>query len=251
MQLYLGDCLIEMNKIPDHSVDMILCDLPYGTTACKWDVIIPFEPLWDHYWRVIKPNGAVVLFGNEPFSSYLRMSQIKTYKYDWVWEKERGNGFVNANKQPLKAVENIMVFYSSQVNYNPQMIPLDKPYKHVLPTSQSESHQYGCVKSDSERVYKEYTHSHPKNIIKIPREHNTKTQHPTQKPVALLEYLIKTYTNEHEIVLDNCMGSGSTLVACVNTGRNGIGIEKDEKYFEIAKQRIEQAMKPDPYELGA
>lgn len=231
-----------MKQIPDGSVDMILCDLPYGTTACKWDVVIPFEPLWEHYWRVLKKNGAVLLFGNEPFSSRLRLSSIEGYRYDWVWEKERGNGFANAKKQPLKAIENIMVFYKKPPTYNPQMTPLKKPYKHVLPVSNSESHQYGCVKAASgERKVKEYTHSYPKNILKISREHNTKTVHPTQKPVQLLEYLIKTYTNEGEVVLDNCMGSGSTGVACINTNRRFIGIEKDAKYFDIAQKRIEGA----------
>lgn len=230
-----------MKRIGDKTVNMVLTDPPYGTTACKWDNVIPFEPMWKELKRISK--GSILLFGNEPFSSTLRLSNIKEYRYDWVWEKERGNGFANAKKQPLKAIENVMVFYKNHRTYNPQMTPLAKPYKHILPISNSESHQWGCVKpaENGQRMVKEYTHSYPKNIVKFAREHNTKTVHPTQKPVALLEYLIKTYTLEGETVLDFTMGSGSTGVACKNLNRKFIGIEKDKAYFDIAKARINGA----------
>lgn len=240
--LYHGDCLVEMSKIPDGSVDMILTDPPYGTTACKWDNVIPFEPMWAHIWRVLKPNGAVVLFGSEPFSSHLRMSQIKNYKYDWVWVKERGTGFGNASKMPLKKHELVSVFYRQTANYYPIKEALEKPYSHVLPKFNSESGNFGYKSMNSEsRITKEYTHKFPHSILEFSRVHNTKTEHPTQKPVALLEYLIKTYTLEGETVLDFTMGSGSTGVACANTGRKFIGIEQDAKYFAIAQERIEKA----------
>lgn len=227
-----GDCLIEMNKIADGSVDMILADLPYGTTACKWDNVIPFEPLWQHYWRVLKPNGAVVLFGSEPFSSHLRMSQIKHYKYDWVWLKSTGGGFQLANKQPLKRHEIISVFYKNHAAYYPQKT-LGKPYTRQSgqpPSATYPNGQKHKTVSDGLRFpvsYQQYQ--------------NETGLHPTQKPVELLEYLIKTYTLEGETVLDNTMGSGSTGVAALNTNRKFIGIEQDDKYFEIAQQRISNA----------
>jgi DNA modification methylase len=233
MILLHGDCLIEMNKIPNHSVDMILCDLPYGTTACKWDVIIPFEPLWEHYWRVLKPNGAIVLFGNQPFTSLLITSQLNKFKYNWTWEKTAVTGFLNAKKEPLRLIEDVCVFYSALPVYNPRMLQ-GKPYQNKWTSGLETNGQVknwkdnGYTLSDGLRF--------PTNILVCSKDKNK--LHPTQKPVALLEYLIKTYTNENETVLDNCMGSGSTGVACVNTNRNFIGIEKDDKYFEIASQRI-------------
>jgi len=241
MQLIHGDCLEKMEDIHDKSCDMILCDLPYGTTACKWDVVIPFEPLWEQYKRIIKDRGAIVLFGSEPFSSYLRMSNIKQYRYDWVWEKDRGTGFARSRKQPMRKHELIHVFYKRQPFYESTGEKLEKPYTHVLPTTKSYSDNLSStsLNEEGERIYKTYTHSTKHSIIKVARK--TKGGlHPTQKPVALLEYLIKTYTLEGETVLDNCMGSGSTGVACINTKRNFIGIEKDDKYFEIAKKRIEE-----------
>jgi site-specific DNA-methyltransferase (adenine-specific) len=227
-----------MGRIPDGSVDLILADLPYGTTACKWDNVIPFEPLWAHYWRVLKPNGAVVLFGSEPFSSHLRMSQIKHYKYDWVWVKERPSNPILAKKQALKYHEMICVFYKNQCCFYPQMRKREdknkrknKPRKFSSAVNNEVPNSTGMNESGMNDYIK------PKSLVNFSMQRGL---HPTQKPVALLEYLIKTYTIEGETVLDNTMGSGSTGVACVNTGRNFIGIEMDDKYFEIAKNRIEK-----------
>lgn len=228
IDLKQGDCLELMKDIPDKSIDMILCDLPYGTTACKWDNVIPFELLWEQYKRVIKDDGAIVLFGNEPFSSALRMSNIKNYKYDWVWKKSNVMGFLNAKKRPLKEIENICVFNSKI--YYPQGLNKNTKGKN---RRGSQTDTLGKYKLINESEYTNY----PRTILSFKNERG---YHPTQKPVALLEYLIKTYTNEGETVLDNCMGSGSTGVACINTNRNFIGIELDEKYFEIAKNRIEE-----------
>ena len=230
-----GDCLEKMKDIPDKSIDMILCDLPYGTTACKWDTVIPFEPLWEQYKRIIKDRGAIVLFGSEPFSSYLRMSNIKQFKYDWVWEKNTQTNGMNANKQPLFNYEVISVFYTKQCLYNPQK-EQGKPYtiRRNKPKIDSVYGNTGVKNGFTTTNSGRY----PKRIIKISVERGL---HPTQKPVALLEYLIKTYTLEGETVLDNTMGSGSTGIACLNTKRNFIGIEKDDKYFGIAKKRIEDA----------
>lgn len=240
MQLYQGDCLEVMKQIPDKSVDMILCDLPYGSTQCKWDNVIPFDELWTNYNRVIKENGAIVLFGSEPFSSYLRISNIKAYKYDWVWRKPRGTGHLNAKKQPLRDVENISVFYNKQCLYNPQYAK-GTPYapKCGKTAKPNKAGVYGKFMNGIE--YGNYNDGirYPKQIL----EYGTVERgalHPTQKPVELLEYLIKTYTNEGDTVLDNCMGSGSTGVAAKNLNRDFIGIELDENYFEIAKKRIEE-----------
>lgn len=219
-----------MKGIPEGSVDMILCDLPYGTTACKWDSVIPFEPLWKQYKRIIKDNGAIVLFGSEPFSTELRHSNLKMYKYDWVWDKKiAGNPFL-AKYQPLKVFENIMVFSQKTVRYFPQMRTGKMRKKGG---GKSKLFDVGCTTSTNDQYY-------PTAIIEFSNAER-KQLHPTQKPVALLEYLIKTYTNEGETVLDNCMGSGSTGVACMNTGRNFIGIELDKQYFDIAQKRIEEA----------
>lgn len=234
-----GDCLELMKEIPDGSVDMILCDLPYGTTACKWDIVIPFEPLWEQYRRIIKENGAIALFGSEPFASFLRVSNMEMYKYDWVWEKTKASSFLNAKKMPLRAYETISIFYKKQPTYNPQYIEGGKPYKKIN-VSDGRASIYGrCDKSGVIKESKD-GRRYPRNVIKFSNPNNS-SFHPTQKPVALLEYLIKTYTNEGEVVLDNCMGSGSTCVAAINTGRHYIGFEKDPQYFEIAKRRIEEA----------
>ena len=236
--LILGDCLTEMQNIPDGSVDMILCDPPYGITACKWDSIIPFEPMWEQLNRIVKPNGVIALFGTEPFSSKLRLSNIKNYKYDWIWEKSKATGFLNAKKQPLRAYENISIFYSLQPNYQPQTTQ-GAAYNKGVRKLQTLDDVYGKfnqveVKSEGKR--------YPRNVIYFKTaESEGKVYHKTQKPVALLGYLIRTYTNEGETVLDFTMGSGSTGVACVNTGRNFIGIELDEKYFNIAKERIDKS----------
>lgn len=241
VQLFQGDCLELMKDIPDKSIDMILCDLPYGTTACKWDTIIPFEFLWCEYNRIIKDNGAICLFGAEPFSSKLRVSNLQDYKYDWVWRKPRGTGHLNAKKQPLRDVENISVFYKKQCVYNPQFTK-GEPYSALKGgktsrVSESGETTYGKFMNGAEYRNDNDGFRYPKQVIEFGVvERNT--VHPTQKPVALLEYLIKTYTNEGDLVLDNCMGSGSTGVAAVNTNRNFIGMELDENYFQIAKERI-------------
>ncbi len=227
INLMQGDCLELLKNIPDGSVDLILTDPPYGTTACKWDSVIPFEPMWAELKRIIKPNGAIVLFGSEPFSSALRMSNIKQYKYDWVWKKRAVN-FLNAKKQPLREVENIMVFNS--LFYYPQDL-IYKPRVNKRSNSTETNGAHGLSNLS------EYT-NYPKNILEFKNERGL---HPTQKPVALLEYLIKTYTQENETVLDFTMGSGSTGVAARNLNRSFIGIELDEKYFDIAKERIENA----------
>ena len=229
-----GDCLELMKEIPDGSIDMILCDLPYGTTACKWDTIIPFDKLWEQYNRIIKDNGAIVLFGSEPFSTLLRYSNLKMYRYDWIWKKNNSTGFQLANKRPLKDYETISVFYKKQPTYNPQgLIPYGK-------TNKRKSAGDNWSEMLSNEYIQQYT-NYPKQIQEF--SYDKQRFHSTQKPVALLEYLIKTYTNEGDIVLDNCMGSGSTCVACVNTNRRYIGFELDEKYFKIAKQRIESEEK--------
>ena len=228
--LYQGDCLEEMSKISDRSVDMILCDLPYGTTRNKWDSVIPLDKLWADYMRIIKTNGAIVLFAQTPFDKVLGCSNIGMLKYEWIWQKTEGTGFLNAKKMPLKFHENILVFYKNLPTYNPQM-SVGKPYKYkkdgISSSNYGNSNGTDTIINNGERC--------PKSIVEFQKD---KGLHPTQKPVSLLEYLVKTYTNEGETVLDNCMGSGSTGVACVNTGRKFIGIELDDKYFEIAKNRI-------------
>lgn len=236
--LYNGECLEVMKDIPDKSIDMILCDLPYGTTACKWDTVISFEPLWEQYNRIIKDNGAIVLFGSQPFTSKLISSNIKNYKYNWVWEKSKASNFVQVKNQPLKNFEDICVFTSDgkRANYYPQMTE-GEPYKP----------RPGKKKTEVYNEIPNYMFRNGSDGKRYPKaiqyfktsESEGKVYHPTQKPVALLEYLIKTYTNENEIVLDNCMGSGSTGVACINTSRKFIGIELNKEYFDIAKERIE------------
>lgn len=232
IDLRKGECLEVMKSIPDASVDSIITDPPYGTTACKWDSVIPFEPMWEQLNRIIKPNGAIVLFGGEPFSSALRMSNIKNYKYDWVWHKNNKTGFLNAKKMPLKNIELISVFIE-KIRYNPQ--GLKKFDKVVKRSNLGKVHQ---LPEKSLINFQEFT-NYPTQYLNFKCE--SKTIHPTQKPILLMEYLIKTYTNENETVLDFTMGSGSTGVACVNTKRNFIGIELDDKYFNTAEQRIKEA----------
>ena len=237
INLYQGECLEIMKQIKDKSIDMILCDLPYGTTKCKWDVVIPFEPLWEQYNRIIKDNGAIALFGSEPFSSKLRISNLRMYKYDWIWKKTKAQGFLNSKKMPLKDYENICVFYKRLPVYNPQGI--------IYGNFQNDRKSKYIKGEDIYGKEKEFGISHmsnfPKQIIEFSNPSGKGQLHPTQKPVELLEYLIKTYTNENDLVLDNCMGSGSTGVACKNLNRNFIGIELDENYFNIAKERIDKA----------
>lgn len=234
--LWQGDCLELMKNIPDKSVDMILCDLPYGITQCKWDSVIPFEPLWKQYKRIIKDNGAICLFGQGVFTADLVISNKTMYRYDIIWEKTKAGGFLNARRMPLQAHENISVFYKKLPTYNPQMT-IGKPYTKKIITN-GDGNNYGRfnrIGQTNINVGERF----PRSVIKINND-NHNSLHPTQKPVELLEWLIKTYTNEAELVLDNCMGSGSTGVACVNTGRKFIGIELNRNYYEIAKERIIQ-----------
>ena len=247
IKFFEGDCLNIMSKhIKDKSIDAIITDQPYGTTACKWDSVIPFDLMWEQLNRIIKPNGAIVLFGSEPFSSALRMSNVKNYKYDWVWKKNRPTNFFNAYKMPLKLHENILVFYARQPTYN--SIKENRSassrnrlkYKHVVKGDNSTG-----VYGSSQRLYESRDKEKrlATSVQEIPMSHVENGLHPTQKPVALMEYLIKTYTNEGETVLDFTMGSGSTLIACHNTKRNGIGIEKDKYYFNISVTRYKNHIK--------
>jgi len=232
-----GDCLELMNYISDSSIDMILCDLPYGTTACKWDTVIPFDKLWAQYERVIKPNGAIVLTASQPFTTVLINSNLKMFKYCWIWNKRFAGNFVLAKYQPQKIHEDICVFSKKTHQYIPQMAIRDKPIK--MGKNRSESGSVNLSKAKDEYTGKVYTKKYPESII----EHNVRVGrglHPTQKPVALFEYLIKTYTNAGDLVLDNCAGSGTTAIACINTNRNYIVMEQDEKYFDIMKARITQ-----------
>tara|TARA_R110000851_G_scaffold3590_2_gene14671 strand:+ start:408 stop:1106 length:699 start_codon:yes stop_codon:yes gene_type:complete len=226
-----------MKGIPDCSIDAIITDPPYGTTACKWDSVIDFDKMWEQLNRIIKPNGAIVLFGSEPFSSALRMSNIKNFKYDWVWNKDRPSGHLNAKRQPMRDVENISVFYKKQCTYNPIMT-IGKKSNSIGKAINDITCKNNSVYGDFQRVNREGNEKYPRQILKYSRPHPP--IHPTQKPILLMEYLIKTYTNEGDTVLDFTMGSGSTLVACDNLNRNGIGIEMDEAYFKIAEQRIKE-----------
>jgi site-specific DNA-methyltransferase (adenine-specific) len=232
-----------MKGIPDRSIDAIITDPPYGTTACKWDSVIDFDLMWEQLNRIIKPNGAVVLFGAEPFSSTLRISNLKNYKYDWVWEKTQATGHLNAKRQPLRSNELISVFYKKQCTYNPQKTQGHKPMnKGVRKLSvQNKTEVYG--KATKELPFGGNTDRYPKTNIVFKSDKQKSYLHPTQKPVLLMEYLIKTYTNKNETVLDFTMGSGSTGVAAKNTNRNFIGIEKDDKYFKIAEERINKQEK--------
>jgi len=236
-EIWNGDCLELMKNIPTGSIDAVIADPPYGTTACKWDSVIPFEPMWEQLNRVIKPNGAIVLFGSEPFSSALRMSNIKNYKYDWVWEKSRPIGFLNVKKMPLKSIEVISVFYKNLPTYNPQnVIKIDK--KKVNDNSKNGNNKTGLSGHNGGKMkgnyIQEYT-NYPKQILNFASERGL---HLTQKPVALMEYLIKTYTNEGELVLDFTAGSGTTGLAAKNTKRDYLLIENDENYYNICKERL-------------
>ena len=235
MQLFHGDCLEVMKTLPDQSVDLILTDPPYGTTQCKWDSIIPFEPMWNELKRIIKNNGCIALFGSEPFSSALRMSNIKQFKYDWVWNKVRPVGVHVCKYRPMSKNENISIFGKGKITFYPQMIDRKKLRKG--------SKEYGRTniiggKLGNKKI-KIYTKKYPTTILEFSNASNKGRIHPTQKPVALLEYLIKTYTNENDIVLDFTMGSGSTGVAAKNLNREFIGIELDQEYYKLSKNRIE------------
>lgn len=239
-KLLLGDCLDVLKSVESGSADMVLADLPYGTTACKWDNVIPFEPLWSELNRVCKSTAAMVMFGQEPFISQMVMSNLENQKYKWIWDKKFAGNFSTANKRPLNTVEEVCVFYRKQPTYNPQMVLRDKPItsgKRCNPGNRSKS----GLPTAYEAPKKNYDKKYPTAILHFPRELGRAKLHPTQKPVALLEYLIKTYTNEGDTVLDPTMGSGSTGVACKNLNRKFIGIEKDCGYFEIARDRIKAA----------
>jgi len=239
--LIQGDCLEEMDKLIEQGVkiDAIITDPPYGTTACKWDSVIPFNEMWERLNKLIKPNGAIVLFGSEPFSSKLRCSNLKNYKYDWIWDKVSTSSGVLAKKRPLNAHETISIFYFKQTTYNPQM---QKGKKWSRGGKIKKSPEvYGNVKCIGKPQNDTTDMKYPKQIITFSSANRNNRVHPTQKPVALMEYLVKTYTNEGETVLDFTMGSGSTGVACKNLNRNFIGIELDKKYFKIAQERLNQA----------
>ena len=240
-----GDCLEVMQNIPDKSVDMILCDLPYGTTACKWDIIIPFELLWKQYMRICV--GAVVLFGTEPFSSYLRLSNILKYQYDWIWEKERPTNIFNMKYQAGKVHETISVFNS--VKYNPIMEESIQPNNNDKKKNKSQMGIMNIIETINRKAKYSDNYNplvrYPRSVLHFIRSTKAnKKLHPTQKPVPLFEYLIRTYTNEGDTVLDNCIGSGTTAIACINTGRNFIGIEKEGKYCRIAEERIHALRSP-------
>jgi len=253
-KLYCGDCLKRMKEIEDKSIDMILCDPPYGVLnksnpSAKWDSIIPFEPLWEQYKRITKPNAAIVLFSQGMFTANLMLSNPKWWRYNLIWDKVLKNGFLNANRQPLRQHEDICVFSSGQTTYNPQMVKCE-PHKR--------NHGKGSMGKQVNNCYGSFVSTptiisdekYPTSIISFPKKHiNGKSYHPTEKPTDILEYLINTYSNENDLVLDNTCGSGSCGVAAINTNRRFIGIEKDEKYFNIACDRIEEAIREKEQDL--
>jgi len=247
--IYNEDCIGEkgMCILPDKSIDMILCDLPYGTTACKWDIIIPFEPLWEQYKRIIKNNGAIVLTASQPFTSKLVMSNLKMFKYEWIWEKSNPSNISQADRMPLKYHENILVFYNKLPTYNKQLIKRIESGKRIIKKYQKRgvTFKHGATEHNQKNRTDEYDANrynsdfkNPKTVIYFKSERCHPRLHPTQKPVALFEYLIKTYTNKDDLVLDNCMGSGTTAVACKQLGRHYIGFEINKEYYKIAKQRL-------------
>ena len=234
-KIYNEDCLEGMKRIPDKSVDMILCDLPYGTTVCKWDTIIPFEPLWEQYERVIKDGGAIILTASQPFTTKLISSNFDWFKYELIWNKVLPTGFAIAKIQPMKQHENVLVFGKGKVTYNPQMTPRERPRTYNRTHKNYEGSE-NLQKHDGKA--RTLTHYYPRSLLEFSNANNKSKVHPTQKPVPLFEYLIRTYTNENETILDNCMGSGTTAIACLNTNRNYIGFELDETYFDLANERI-------------
>jgi site-specific DNA-methyltransferase (adenine-specific) len=241
-----GDCLELMKDIPNESIDMILCDLPYGTTSCKWDTIIPFDKLWEQYERIIKPNGAIVLTASQPFTSALVMSNIKNFKYSLVWSKKMTSGFANAKYQPMKSHEDILIFCKNKTIYNPQMVKRTdnelKRLSHKSVNTTSSEHTKSMIGKSGNRYDNIY--KYPNSIIEkigVMNNGGEKLPHPTQKPISLFEYLIKTYTNEGDLVLDNCAGSGTTAIACLNTNRNYILMEQDKQYFDLINKRINES----------
>lgn len=247
-KIYNEDCLIGMQRIPDKSVDMILCDLPYGTTKCKWDVVIPFDLLWSQYLRAIKDNGAIVMTGQQPFTTDIINSQRDIFRYEIIWQKSQKLGFLNANKMPLRAHENILLFYKNLPVYNPQKTQAEGV--QMGRSRQQKGNRYEGYGSDLGGIYVENGLRFPTSVLPISNWNgalfgNTEkaTKHPTQKPVPLFEWLIKTYTHEGMTVLDNCIGSGTTAIACINTARNYIGFESNEEYFEYAEKRVKEELK--------
>ena len=234
-KIYNEDCLEGMKRIPDKSVDMILCDLPYGTTRNKWDSIIPLDLLWEQYNRIIKDNGAIVLTAQTPFDKVLGVSNLKYLRYEWIWQKDNASNFLNARRNPMKVHENILIFYRKMPKYQPQMREGYEPYQSARSTKRVDTYMNNY---DTTYVSRSSGKRFPISVLPFNSERGL---HPTQKPVALFEYLIKTYTIEGENVLDNCMGSGTTAIACINTNRNFIGFELDKNYFDIANERIQKA----------
>jgi len=234
-KIYKGDCLDVMKDIDDGSIDLILADPPYGTVSCHWDTVIPFVPMWEHLKRIIKPNGAIVMTASQPFTTALISSNMEMFKYCWVWNKKKGGNIMSLKWQPYKVHEDVVVFCDGAVNYYPIKTPQNKRTGKTYSDGEANGiKNYGDVRT--------YTDKHPKSIIEISNANQRGKVHPTQKPVQLMEYLIKTYTNEGETVLDFAAGSGTTGIAAINTNRNFILIEKDEKYYEIAKKRTEDAI---------
>ena len=243
-KLYKGDCLELMKNIRDKSIDCIICDLPYGVTSKnKWDTIIPYEPLWKEYKRIIKDNGPIILFGQDKFTAKTMLSNEKMHRYNLIWNKVLTSGFLNAGRMPLREHEDIMIFYKKLPTYNPQFTEgkplhgMGEKFKKVKNNNNNYNDFNSCNNPSANREGD--TKKYPKSILTFPRPASSKMLHPTEKPVELLEYLIKTYSNENDVILDNCMGSGSTGVAALNANRRFIGIELDEKYFNIAKNRLE------------
>lgn len=235
--LWCGDCLELMKDIPDNSVDLILCDLPYGTTKNRWDTVLPLDKLWNEYKRISR--GAIILSAQTPFDKLLGASNLPMLRYEWIWEKTQPTGHLNAKRAPMKAHENLLVFYDRQPTYNPIKTSGHKRISSTRRHKEKESTNYGMQNFSS--LEYDSTERYPRSVITFASDKQRIALHPTQKPVALMEYMIRTYTNERDLVLDNCMGSGTTGVACINTNRRFIGIEKDEKYFEIASNRIKDA----------
>lgn len=242
INLFQGDCLEIMSELPDNSIDAVVCDPPYGTTACKWDTVVPLEDMWEQLWRVSKPNTPIVLFATQPFTSNLIMSQIKYFKYTWVWDKFYKTGFLNSKRQPLRKNEDLCIFYKKQCVYNPIMQTGFLPYKsskEKIKKYNNNTDNYSNFEAQSTIETK--GERYPDSIIQFKMKRSSRGLHPTQKPLELMEYLVKTYTNEGDRVLDFTMGSGTTGVACKNLRRKFIGIEKDEEYFKIAKERIDSS----------
>lgn len=245
--LQQGNCLDLLTHLPAESVDAIICDLPYGTTLAKWDVVLDLDALWKQYLRIAKPTAPILLFASQPFTSKLIMSQAAHYRHLWYWQKEKGTNFFRTGRQPLRVIEEVCVFArQGGWTYNAQMVALDKPYRHTLPKKRSALNGGGDLLAEhAPREYKDYTHAHPTNCVSFARDKANKSLVPTQKPIALLEYLVRTYTNEGDIVLDNTMGSGTCGVAAKRLRRSFIGMEMNPEHFAIAQKRIDAEPDPD------